>query len=52
MSIKTQIDELKKEIEIVVSKEECFCGKTLFFYDKDYIYIKCKRCGKTKKFKR
>jgi len=50
--IQNKIKELQKEIESVVNKEKCFCGKTLFFYDETYIYIKCKHCGKTKKFKR
>ncbi len=52
MNLKTQIDSLKSEIESVSKKEECVCGKTLFFYDDEYIYIKCRKCSTTKKFKR
>lgn len=52
MNIETTIKELKDQIKEIVEKEECSCGKTLFFYDKDYIYIKCRNCGKIDKFKR
>lgn len=52
MSIKDDVKQLKEQINEVVFKEECECGKTLFFYDEEFIYIKCKGCGKIDKFKR
>jgi len=52
MSIKNEIRTLKQEIDRIVNKSECQCGKTLFFYDDEYIYIKCRHCGEVKKFKR
>ena len=52
MTIKQEIESLKSEIKEVITKEECECGKTLFFYDKEFIYIKCRHCRVTKKFKR
>jgi hypothetical protein len=51
-SIKQEIESLKSQIAELIKKETCECGKTLFFYDKDFIYIKCRHCGVTKKFKR
>lgn len=52
MSISEEIKSLKEEIKQVVNKEECVCGKTLFFYDEKFIYLKCRGCGKVNKFKR
>jgi hypothetical protein len=52
MSIKSEVKTLKKEIDKIVNKSECNCGKTLFFYDNEYIYVKCRYCGEIKKFKR
>jgi len=46
-----EIDNLKKDIETVSKKEVCQCGKTLFYYDDKYIYIKCRQCKIVHKFK-
>ncbi len=52
MNINNEVKVLKQEIKEIVNKSECQCGKTLFFYDKKYIYIKCRHCGEIKKFER
>jgi hypothetical protein len=52
MNINDEVLNLKKEIDEITTKEECVCGKTLFFYDEKFIYLKCKNCGKIDKFNR
>jgi len=51
MSLQTEINELKQQVQDLTNKAQCKgCGKTLFFYDKNYIYIKCKHCKDTNQF--
>ena len=50
-NLNKEIKNLKKEIETLNKKAKCRkCGKTLFFYDKNYVYVKCKHCKETNQF--
>jgi len=50
-NLKKEIKALKKEIYNLTEKAQCKkCGKTLFMYDKNYVYVKCKHCKEVNQF--
>ncbi len=49
MELEQQINDLQNEIDQIIRKGKCKCGKTLYFYDDKYIYIKCKFCNEVEK---
>jgi phage FluMu protein Com len=51
MNLKKEIKDLKREINKLVDKASCRkCGKTLFMYDGNYVYVKCKHCKEISQF--
>ena len=46
-----EISSLKSDIEGLLDKGSCSgCHKTLFFYDDNYLYVKCKHCKKVNQY--
>ena len=49
--LKKEIKDLKKEINKLLTKASCkSCGKTLFMFDDNYLYVKCKHCKEVNQF--
>ena len=49
--LELEILGLKKQIHDLTKKGQCKgCHKTLFFYDGNYLYVKCKHCKETTQF--
>lgn len=49
--LQKEILSLKKQIKDLTKKGQCKgCHKTLFFYDENYLYVKCGRCKEVNQF--